>query len=384
MALKETKNYTLGRGRLFFSRFIEGTQTPEGFLYFGNTPEFNLTIESDDLDHFSSDEGIREKDDGVTLEVTRSGSLITDNIAPDNVALFFFGEIQTIAQSASGTATWTLENAKNGYEYLVGATDANPTGVKGIDAATFVVAEGGGVAATGSITLSGVPVADDTVVVNGQTYKFVTALGAANDVLIGSNAQASAANLNAAINGGSGSGIGYAAGTVANGYVTSKLTSNQLALTSKAKGVAGNAYTLTKTGAAVTVSGATMTGGSASGAVFVLDTDYKINLDTGRLTILGTGSIPDATDLDITYQARAATRDRVLSGTKAVEGALMYEANNPKGKNFDYYMGYVQISPNGDYALKGDEWQQIPFNLQILKPRSGVAAILMDGRPVYA
>lgn len=381
---KETKNYTLGRGRLFFSRFLEGTQTPEGFLYFGNTPEFNLTIESEDLEHFSSDEGVREKDDGVTLEVTRSGSIITDNIAPDNVALFFFGEAITVATAAAGARTVTILNAKASYDYIVGATLQNPTGVRGLDEATFIVAEAGGGAAAGTVTFAAVPAVDDTVTVGDITYKFVAALGVANDVLLGSSPQTSAANLNAAINAGPGAGLAYQADTVANTNVSSTVTSNQLQIKALVKGTAGNAIPLAKTGADITVSGATLAGGAASGAVFTKGIDYNINPDTGRLSILGTGTVEDGTDLDVTFATRASSRERVLSGTKAVEGALMYEANNPKGKNIDYYMSYVQISPNGDYALKGDEWQQIPFTLQILRPTSGVAAILADGRPKFA
>ena len=33
-----TKNYTLGRGKVHFSRFKTGTQVPAGFFYIGNTP----------------------------------------------------------------------------------------------------------------------------------------------------------------------------------------------------------------------------------------------------------------------------------------------------------------------------------------------------------
>src|SRR5690606_24730438 len=97
----DMKNYTLGRGKLYFARFLAGTQIPDGFAYFGNTPEFNLTIESEVLDHFSSDEGIREKDDSIPLQVNRTGSLITDNIAVRNIALFYFGDDSIVTQIAA-------------------------------------------------------------------------------------------------------------------------------------------------------------------------------------------------------------------------------------------------------------------------------------------
>jgi len=259
-----TKNYTLGRGKVHFSRFKTGTQVPAGFFYIGNTPEFNLTIESETLDHFSSDEGIREKDDSVPLEVTRTGSLITDNIDPKNVALFFFGEESTVTQATVASSTETLEEIKAGHSYKLGVTTNNPTGYFGIDTVGFDVEVSGG------------------------------------------------------------------------------------------------------------------------GTALVAGTDYEMNYDTGILTFLeGSTLAVDGADIDVTFAVKASTRSRVISGLEPVEGAMMYIAFNPKGKNFDYYLPYVKITPNGDYALKGDEWQQIPFTIEALKPASG-EAIYMDGRPVYS
>lgn len=259
-----TKNYTLGRGKVHFSRFKTGTQVPAGFFYIGNTPEFNLTIESVTLDHFSSDEGIREKDDSVPLEVTRTGSLITDNIDPKNVALFFFGEESTVTQATVASSTETLEKIKAGHSYKLGVTTNNPTGYFGIDTVGFDVKVSGG------------------------------------------------------------------------------------------------------------------------GTTLVAGTDYEMNYDTGILTFLeGSTLAVDGADIDVTFAVKASTRSRVISGSEPVEGAMMYIAFNPKGKNFDYYLPYVKITPNGDYALKGDEWQRIPFTIEALKPASG-EAIYMDGRPVYS
>lgn len=378
------KNYTLGRGKVYFARFKPGTYTPAGYLYIGNTPEFNLTIESEDLDHFSSDEGIREKDDGVTLEVTRTGSLITDNISPENVALFFFGEVQKLTQAASGPITETLTEVVTGLSYPLGVTDLNPNGVAGIDAATFSVKEAGGSKASGTITFAGVPTADDTVTIGARVYTFKAAVSAADEVLIGASGAASASNLSAAINAGAGSGTAYGSGTVAHADVDASVSGSVVTVTAKASGTAGNAIALLKSGTNITVSGATLTGGTAGGATYVVDVDYKLDPDVGLLELLNTGSIVDGSDIEVEYSLKAATRDRVISGTNAVEGAMMYVAKNPKGKNIDYRMLHVQVRPNGDYALKGDEWQQIPMTLQILKPRSSAAAITADGRPVYA
>lgn len=257
-----TKNYTLGRGKVYFSRFKSGTQVPEGFNYIGNTPEFNLTIESENLDHYSSDAGIREKDDSVPLEVSRTGSFTTDDIQPENVALFFFGEKSTVTQAIVASAPETFTDVVLGRAYKLGITDSNPTGYMGINATGF------------GIVVDATPLVEDT--------------------------------------------------------------------------------------------------------------DYTVDLANGIVTLLETATnVVNGDDMVVTYAVAGSTRDRVISGSTPVEGAMMYVANNPKGANFNYYLPYVKITPNGDYALKGDEWQQIPFNIEALKPTNG-EAIYMDGTPVMA
>lgn len=252
------QNYTLGRGKIYFSRFRPNSQIPTGFRYIGNTPEFSLTIESENLDHFSSDQGIREKDDSVPLEVTRTGSLITDHIDPENVALFFFGSKETLTVTGSTGLTETFDDIQQGQFYQVGVTNSNLPGVQGIDPITFEV--------------DGADAGDD----------------------------------------------------------------------------------------------------------------YILHADIGMIEIVVGGGITNGSTLTITYDVRGHTRARVLSGSAPVEGALKFVAHNPKGENFDYHMPWIKVTPNGDYALKGDEWQQIPFNLEALKPASGGEAIYMNGRPVYA
>lgn len=259
------QNYTLGRGKVHFARFLEGTQTPDGFFYIGNTPEFSLNIESETLDHYSSDEGIREKDDSVPLEVNRTGSLTTDNIDPKNVALFFFGSESTVTQAGVAEQTVTLTDIKAGHSYKLGSTAQNPAGYFGIDdQATFTV-----------------------------------------ETNVGSTA-------------------------------------------------------------------------------LVVDVDYTMDFDNGLITFVeGSLIAVDDEDIDVTFTVAASTRSRVISGSEPVEGAMMYITKNPKGTDAVFYLPYVKITPNGDYALKGDEWQQIPLSLEVLKP-TNQEAIYRDGNPVLS
>ena len=129
MKAPDGKNYTLGRGKLYFDPFAAGTQTLTGQRYFGNTPEFSTSSDSEELEHFDSDNGVNVKDDSVTLSNTRSGSFTTDNINLDNVALFFLGAKSTLTQTAL-TAQSETRAVKRGRFYQLGLTDTNPTGYR--------------------------------------------------------------------------------------------------------------------------------------------------------------------------------------------------------------------------------------------------------------
>lgn len=257
---QRTPEYVLGRGKVYFAQFTSG-QTPGPFRYMGNTPEFNLTIESETLDHFSSDAGIREKDDSVALEVTRTGSLICDDIQAENIALFFFGSTQTLATVAATGQTQNLTAVNKGDVYQLGLTTQNRVGTRGVD----------------------------NVVITGP------------------------------------------AGT----------------------------------------------------PVFVLGTDYSVDEDRGMFSILEGGNIPAGSNIEVEFDIRASSQLQVLSGSEPVEGAMRLLENNPKGSDRDIFLPYVKITPNGDLALKGDEWRQIPFSIEALKPSTG-EAIYINGIPVYS
>lgn len=124
--------------------------------------------------------------------------------------------------------------------------------------------------ASGTITISGNPVADETFVVNGVTYTFKATPAAKNHVKItaGDNtamATAAAAAINAyearyeARLNGDGNRAPSVVATSALGVVT---------VTAIAEGTTGNALTLTENATNVAVSGAgTLAGGSATGSI---------------------------------------------------------------------------------------------------------------------
>lgn len=264
-----TNNYTLGRGKVFFAPFLPNTQTPTGERYLGNTPEFSMNITSQNLDHYGSDEGIREKDLIIPLEVTRAGSLTTDNVDPRNLALFFFGSYTALAITGSTVTGEVLTDVEPGLFYQLGMTNANPSGARGLD-----------------IHTAGPP---------------------AKNVIV-------------------------------------KKASTEL----------------------------------------VEGTDYAIDMELARLEILAGGALIKGDDPTVDYKIKTQTRDRIVSGSTAIEGALRYLAKNPAGKNIDYYFPWVKITPNGDFQLKAEQAvQAIPLNIEALK-LTGREAIYADGRPAFA
>lgn len=113
----------------------------------------------------------------------------------------------------------------------------------------------------------------------------------------------------------------------------------------------------------------------------VADTDYTLDAVRGVITFLETAtSVTDLDDVDIDYDIAATTYDRTISGNSQIEGAIMYLAYNPEGDDIDYRMAHVKISPNGDLALKGEDWMTTAFNVAILKP-TGREAIYANGQP---
>lgn len=255
-----SSNYTLGKGKLFFDQFAPNTKTKTGERAFGNAPEFSLTVESETLEHFSSMQGIRTKDDSVTLQTDRTGQFILDDIMLDNVALFFLGTKGTVTQTSGSVTDENIGAVKKDRYYQIGASSGNPTGVRNISA--FVLKH-----------TSGAP-------------------------------------------------------------------------------------------------------------TYVAGTDYDVDLTLGRVYIKPTGMIADATVVKCDYTRPANTRNQVVvTSSDTISGALRFVAVNAKGENHDYYFPYVTISANGDFSLIGEEWQQMPFNVEVLKLDDNTAAMYIDDRP---
>jgi len=254
-------NYVLGSGKFRFDKFVTGTTNKTGERYLGNTIEVNIGSESETLDHYDTDNGLKQKDDTVQLAVNRSGTVTSDNIDFENLALFFLGETSTVTQTATPVVGESLNGGigvKQGLYYQLGATAANPPGVRGVSAVAI-------------------------------------------------------------------------------------------------KDAVPTTYTV--------------------------DVDYVLDAALGTIYIVPGGGIADDTVLLADYTPAANSRTRVISSNNQIAGAARFVSKNAKGLQQDFYLPYVLLTPNGEYALKGDDWTKISFKLEVLKLNDATEAVYIDGRP---
>ncbi|QPB11452.1 major tail protein with Ig-like domain [Providencia phage Kokobel1] len=268
------QNYVVGRGRLFFDKFKDGCNESEhGEQYFGNTPELSLSSDTETLDHYSSDYGLREKDMTVMLEHSRSGSFTTDNISAENLALFFLGDQAKVTQTQVTAAKEIFSDIKLGRYIQLGASEVLPMGVRNIENLSVYVADA--------------------------------------DVSI---------NL----------GEGDIEGT---------------------EGV-------TKVN---------------------LVGQIEYDLTQARLYLEPTATeVKDGQQLIAQYDIKAQSRELIIARNRMIYGALRFMSDNPVGDAKDFYWPKVMLQPDGDYALKGDDWQQIGFTFSVLRKNRKVEQVYIE------
>lgn len=136
--------------------------------------------------------------------------------------------------------------------------------------------EQSGIAATGNLAFDANPVNTETIAINGVTFTFVTGASTSTNVHIGTDADATAINFAAVLN------------ASANGFIsvaTYTASADTVMIAYDTNGTDGNAFTLADSSSAnVTVSGATLTGGSNSAGGIYLVTD--------QIAILGATDFP--------------------------------------------------------------------------------------------
>lgn len=257
-------NYILGAGKLYFAPFAPGTETPGGLRYIGNTPGFTLGGSVEKTEHYSSDSAAKERDKSVTTQVTRSATITTDEISPENLAIQFLGVSSVTTHTLTTVTDEVLSGVQQGRYYQLGVSATRPAGYRG--------------------------------------------------------------------------------------------------LTEHSSGV-----------------NIVVTDDASTPESFDAGDDYTIDMATGMLYIVPGGAIDNGTNLEVDYKVAAGSYDTIISGNDEVTGELKYIADNQSGKNRDVFLPKVTLSPNGEIDLKGTAFQQMTWNVEILK-KSGQEAVYINGR----
>ena len=141
-------NYTLGRGELLFGKYLAVTSTqterfkPGPFRFLGNAPNFSLSVSEETLEHYSSTHGIREQDESVPLQVDRTGSCVLEDISPENLEMFFSGQVSVVSAAPTGIPVNETFVASPGDNIQLGITDAIPQGLRNLQASNFQLDDG--------------------------------------------------------------------------------------------------------------------------------------------------------------------------------------------------------------------------------------------------
>lgn len=243
-----------------------------------------------DIENFatSSDfyRDIRESS-AKSVEIVDNDTLSTDltgtaqNATQFNPSTPYFVQVafKTVGL-CNGTLTLSLGNA---------SVSRALTGLSGWD--TLVLHQAAGAAAQGTLTLDTEPADGDTMTIGSTVYRFKTSIAQAQDILRGDGLAAVKTRLVNVLNGTGGtSGVDYYAGTTtphATVKVANSFSGNNLILTARLQGVAGDSIATTETFTAGTnVFDATTLGAVTAGAAVTYNDDsWYENFKTSDLSL---------------------------------------------------------------------------------------------------
>lgn len=133
------QDYLLGRGKLYYCELLS-TDLPDedgdGWVDVGNVPEFSVTSETNILDHFSSQSGLRSRDKRIVIDQAFNLSFQAEEFNEENALLWLFS---TPAAATNGTIAGFVErtiitNVKKGRNYpIVDASGNRCTGFRASD-----------------------------------------------------------------------------------------------------------------------------------------------------------------------------------------------------------------------------------------------------------
>jgi hypothetical protein len=127
-------NYFIGKGIVSFKP--TGSET---YRDLGNVPELEWVPELEELEHFSSREGVKTRDRTVIVEKKATIRLVLEEWSDENLALAFLGDIDT----ETGAIDVFSRNAITGALRFVGTNEIGPK--YQLDALNVTIIPSGGI-----------------------------------------------------------------------------------------------------------------------------------------------------------------------------------------------------------------------------------------------
>lgn len=332
MSTPSKENLMLGKGKVFFDRFVNGV--PTGKRHLGNCTALNLTTTTEKKEKYSSMQAETVLYASVVTQVNATAKVTLDEYDRDNLALVLLGENAIINQTAQVGLTKTIEDAVPGHFYELGHYDVSNVVIGGGTPAP---------AAIGAVVPNVSNTSDGTVTTSG-TYTGTTADTIFVKITSANTTPGAIAGTKFQWKKGA-AGV-YSADITAGGTASllGEGVSLKLELTGTQNFVAGDTYTFTVTPA---------TTGS-----YVLDADYKVfDAAAGLIQILEKGSIPAGTDLTVTFDTAASKRVATSGASDVnIEGELYFLGDPTMGpaKILNIWRG--KVTPDGDVGLITDDF----------------------------
>ena len=307
-------------GKIYFDLFNESLEKT-GERYLGLTPGFTLTIASEKIDSYSAENGLQELDDETLIKITRTGKLTVRQISMENLGMFLAGTSSIASQASASITDEAIDVLADRY-YQLGATVANPSGVRSTTVGTVSTAT-------------------------------VSAAATSTAYALGAQIKPAATPL----------------------YIYQCTTAGTSA---------GSAPTWPTTVGA-TVTDGTVVWTNIGIITPVLDTDYTVDNTMGRIYVKPTARVSSTYPVswEVDYATSAVSSEQLATGgTADVYGALRFIAANAKGTNRDVYGCNVLLSPSGDIVFKGDSpaYAELSFDLSFNVGSNGEPALMIDGR----
>lgn len=330
--LTKTENIVFGRGVLYFAPF-DDNDVPMGERDLGETPGFSITAESERFKKYSSRSGISTLILDQLIRVDLSGKIAVDDMSAENQALFIAGNVQTKTQSASPVTNERIYYAISDRYYQLGASDSNPSGVRGVS----------------SVTIGLYELVNAVARTNSQAYALGDIFKSGSNVFLVTTAGTTA-----------GSAPSYTTTAVGDSTVDGTATVKFLGTTSN----------------------------------YTVDTHYALDTVQARIGIVPDANLGLACDLyfavtgdylslNAGYTPDANSRLQIVTtGAANTRGQLRFKAANAVGKNRDLFIASCSLQPSGESQfITAGETQAFELEVGVNSKADTIPQIIIDGRP---